>query len=104
MELTVVMEGVMRPSRSVEHVLSSALIRSHSGLAVSSSRPSRADDDYCAGRTRRRDLTSPFRCGVKLPVFIWPLLNAEERAVRGGLAFDIALPVYGRLVRYLGKL
>jgi hypothetical protein len=29
-------------------------------------------------------------------------INAEERAVRGGLVFDIALPVYGRPICYRG--
>ena len=36
--------------------------------------------------------------GCRVPTTI----NAEERAVRGGLAFDIALPVYGRPIRYRG--
>jgi hypothetical protein len=43
-------------------------------------------------------------CGVRMPSWLWPVLNAEERAERGGFAFDIdiALPGCGRLIRYRG--
>jgi len=43
-------------------------------------------------------------CGVPMPAWVWPLLNAEERAERGGFAFDIdiALRGCGRLIRYRG--
>jgi len=43
-------------------------------------------------------------CGVPMPAWLWPLLAAEERAERGGFAFDIdiALRGCGRLIRYRG--
>jgi hypothetical protein len=43
-------------------------------------------------------------CGVRMPSWLWPVLSAEERAERGGFAFDIdiALPGCGRLIRYRG--
>jgi uncharacterized protein DUF4166 len=43
-------------------------------------------------------------CGVRMPSWLWPVLNAEERAEHGGFAFDIdiALPGFGRLIRYRG--
>jgi hypothetical protein len=43
-------------------------------------------------------------CGVPMPALLWPRLKAEERAERGGFAFDIdiALPGGSRLIRYRG--
>jgi hypothetical protein len=43
-------------------------------------------------------------CGVPMPQFVWPLLDAEERADRGGFRFDIniALRGFGRLIHYRG--
>jgi hypothetical protein len=43
-------------------------------------------------------------CGMPMPSLLWPLVNAEERAERGGFAFDvdIGLRGCGRLIRYRG--
>ena len=43
-------------------------------------------------------------CEIPMPRFLWPLLDAEERAERGGFRFDIdiALRGFGRLIRYRG--
>jgi hypothetical protein len=43
-------------------------------------------------------------CGIPMPRFLWPLLDAEERSERGGFRFDIniALRGFGRLIHYRG--
>lgn len=43
-------------------------------------------------------------CGVPMPMWLWPMLRAEERAERGGFAFDIDIGLrgLGRLIRYRG--
>jgi hypothetical protein len=42
--------------------------------------------------------------GAPMPRFLWPLLAAEERAERGGFAFDVAIALrfFGPLIHYRG--
>jgi hypothetical protein len=52
----------------------------------------------------RFELTAMRVCGIPMPRVLWPVLNAEERAERGGFRFDIEIGLgrFGPLIHYRG--